>query len=94
MAQTVKFAVGVEEFGTDPSGIGVSSVGTVFHDLFKRGVEGDLVVALTETTAKAARDMKAVPFEDRARIRRPPRQRIDAPGEDSGAVGCYESLGI
>ena len=91
VSELVEVFVGEDEFLGDPAVFAVGAAGAVADDLAEGLVEGDAEWVLAQAAFEASGDVKAVPFEDGARIGRPPSDGIDGPREEADLVG-FEQL--
>ena len=91
VSELVQVFVGEDEFLGDPAVFAVGAAGAVADDLAEGLVEGDAEWVLAQAAFEASGDVKAVPFENGARIGRPPSDGVDRPREEADSVG-FEQL--
>src|ERR1700693_2312299 len=91
-AETVEDGVGVDHLRRDPYPL-ARSVGAGADDLSERLIDRHGETTLAQRPGEAARDMKAVQLEDRARVRRPPEdwRRFVEEGENAAAIGFEQA---
>src|SRR5437016_679234 len=91
MALLMKFGIGIQELRRDPCAAAARTrCSATLHDFTKSAIHGDFENAFPNDFAEAVRDMKLVQLKNRARIRRPPRDRLDGPGKNPTAIGEQE----
>ena len=91
VSELVEVFVGEDEFLGDPAVFAIGSAGAVADNLAEGLVEGDAEWVLAQAAFEASGDVKAIPFEDGARIGRPPSDGFDGPRKEADLVG-FEQL--
>lgn len=87
VSELAQVFVGEDEFLGDPAVFAVGAAGAVADDLAEGLIEGDAEWVLAQAAFEASRDVKAVQFEDSARIGRPPSDGVDGPREEASSIG-------